>query len=82
MTMTIGRPEPSGLAHQRPNISGIISATASASQPLRRPSWSIEAPRNGAVAMVAQPEYWLHCEITSWPAVGLDCGQPTITEAT
>ena len=30
--------------------------------------------------MVAQPAYWLHWEITSWPAVGFDFGHPTITE--
>ena len=65
MTVISGMPEPSGFAHHSENISGAIRATISASQPLRRPSWSIEAPRNGAVAMVIQPEYWLQREITS-----------------
>ena len=74
ITTTTGSIEPSGLAHHRANISGAITPTITASQPLRRPNWSIEAPRNGAVAMVAQPEYWLHCEITSWPLTASECG--------
>jgi hypothetical protein len=61
------RPEPSGLVNQSKAVSGTIAATMRPSQSLRRPSWSIDAPRNGAVAMMNQPEYWLQREMISWP---------------
>ena len=64
------RPVWSALVHQRLAIIGTMRPTTSASHTLRRPSLSIEAPRNGAVAITAQPEYWLQREITSWPLTG------------
>jgi len=78
MVIVTDSPEPSGLAHQRAAIIGTMAATTRPSQSFRPPSWSIEAPRKGAVAMMIQPEYWLHCEITAWPRTG----SPIMTEAT
>jgi hypothetical protein len=78
MVRATDSPLPSGLAHQRAIIMGTMAATTRASQPLRGPSWSMEAPRKGAVAMTIQPEYWLHWEMTAWPRTG----SPTMTDAT
>ena len=77
MVIVTDSPEPSGLAHQRATIIGTMAATTRPSQSFRPPSWSMEAPRKGAVAMTIQPEYWLHCEMIAWPLTG----SPTMTEA-
>jgi len=78
MVTVTDRPEPSGLAHQSAAIIGTMAATTRPSQIFRRPSWSMEAPRKGAVAMMIQPAYWLHWEITACPRTG----SPIMTEAT
>ena len=78
MTMMIGTPDPSGLAHHNAAIIGTIRPTTTASRILRRPSLSIDAPRKGAVSITAHPVYCVHCEITAWPRTG----SPTITEPT
>ena len=78
MTVRTEIPVPSALAHHSDAIIGTIRIVARASQVLRRPSRSIEAPRNGAVAMMNQPEYWLHRETISCPRTG----SPTMVAAT
>jgi hypothetical protein len=50
------RPLPSGLVHHSAKIITSIRMTIRASQVLRRPSLSMEAPRKGAVAMIARLE--------------------------
>ena len=55
MVVKIDNPLRSGLAHHSATIIGTIAATIRPSHSLRRPSWSIEAPKRGAVAITIQP---------------------------